>query len=491
MTVVVEFFRNLYFTIAGVLGGFSAAVIPVIEFLNRNIFWGIPMLLLILVSGCYLTFITKGVIFRRFGTVMKYTLKTIFKRNKVEDAGAITPFQAVSTALAATVGTGNIVGVAVAIQTGGPGAIFWMLMAALLGMVTKYAEVTLSVAYRVRNADGNFTGGPMYYITKGLGKKWLAVLFCLFGSIASFGIGNMVQANSLSGGVQASFGISPWITGLVITVLAGLVLIGGIKRISKVAEILVPFMAVLYIIGTLIVLVVNSNLIPAAVGMIVSHAFTGTAAGGGFLGASIMYGARIGVARGVFTNEAGLGSAPIAHATAETDHPARQGLWGAFEVFFDTIVMCFMTALVIITSGLWNAAPMLSGNALAQTAFSNAFAGGGYVVSVGLVLFAFATIIAWYYYGEKCVEFIAGAKGIQIYRLFFVLAIYIGSVAKLTVVWELADLLNGLMAVPNLIALIALSPVIRNLSNDFFADPHRIRPKNEDFTRLLILKNQK
>ncbi len=462
----------------------------VIKFLNENIFWGVPMLVLMMGCGIYLTIVTRGNVFRRFGVVMRYTLLTIFKRKQVADQGAITPFQAVSTALAATVGTGNIVGVAVAIQTGGPGAIFWMLVAALLGMATKYAEVTLSVAYRIRNADGQLAGGPMYYITRGMGKKWLAYLFCVFAAAASFGIGNMVQANSLSGNVQASFGIAPWITGIVVAVLAGLVLIGGIKRISKVAEILVPFMAAFYIIGALVVLAINITEIPAAIALIGKHAFTGSAASGGFLGATIMYAVRIGVARGVFTNEAGLGSAPIAHASAETDHPARQGLWGAFEVFFDTIIMCSITALVILTSGLWNAEPMIEGSALSQEAFSQAFSGGGYIVTIGLVLFAFATIIAWYYYGARCMEFIAGQTGVKVYRLLYIAAIFIGSVLKIAIVWEIADLLNGLMAIPNLIALIVLSSVIKKLSEDFFRDSARIRSKDEDYSKYLVIKGK-
>lgn len=462
----------------------------VLQFLNDNIVWGLPMLILMMGTGLILTIVTKGVVFRKFGTLMKYTLATIFKRQKVEDEGAISPFQAVATALAATVGTGNIVGVAVAIQTGGPGAIFWMWISSLLGMVTKYAEVTLSVAYRERNEKGELVGGPMYYIEKGTGKKWLALLFSLFGALAAFGIGSSVQSNSLAGGVESSFGIEPWVTGIVISILAGAVLIGGIKRISSVAEILVPFMAVFYIVGALIVLVINRELIPSAFATIFKDAFTGTAATGGFLGASVMYATRIGVSRGVFTHEAGLGSAPIAHASAENDHPARQGLWGAFEVFFDSIVMCTITALVIITSGLWKADPMLDGNALSQVAFNNAFSGGQYVVSIGLVLFAFATIIAWYYYGEKCIEYLAGQKAIPLYCVIYIITIFIGCISELDLVWELADLLNGLMAIPNLIGLLILTPVIKKLSDDFWKEPHRTRPRDENFKEFLTYKNR-
>ena len=462
----------------------------VIRFLNDNIIWGIPMLVLMLGTGAYLAMVTKGVLFSKFGTVMRYTGKTLFQKSpKGQQKGSISPFQAVSTALAATVGTGNIVGVAVAIQTGGPGAIFWMWVAALFGMVTKYAEVTLAVAYRQKNKNGELVGGPMYYITKGLHKRRLAVLFCLFGFLSSFGIGNMVQANSLAGGLSASFSIQPWISGIVISILAGCVLIGGIKRISRVTEILVPFMALFYILGALLVVGIHIDRVPAAFSMIFKDAFSGSAAAGGFAGATMLYAMRIGVARGVFTNEAGLGSAPIAHAAANNDHPARQGLWGAFEVFFDTIVMCTITALVILTSGVWQTTA--EGSALSQRAFAGAFAGGEYIVSIGLVLFAFASIIAWYYYGEKCLEFLSGSKYVFVYRLAFIAAIFLGCVADLALVWELSDLLNGLMAIPNLIALVALAPAVRMLSRDLFADPHRIRKKNEDFSALLVTRGRR
>lgn len=463
----------------------------IIEFLNDNIIWGMPMLILMIGTGLLLIFITKGIIFSKFNIVMKYTLATLFKKKTEAKEGTITPFQAVSTALAATVGTGNIVGVAVAIQVGGPGAIFWMWVSAIIGMMTKYAEVLLAFAYKDKNEKGEVVGGPMYYITKGLGKKWFALIFCFCGIFASFGVGSMVQANALAGGVKATFGVAPWITGIAVAVLAGLVLVGGIKRISSVAEILVPFMALFYIVVALAVLVLNASGIPAALALIVKSGFTPAAASGGFLGATVMYAARIGVARGVFTNEAGLGSAPIAHAAADNDHPARQGLWGAFETFFDTIVMCTMTALVILTSGLWNADPMMEGNAMSTLAFDNAFNGGGYVVALGLVLFAFATIIAWYYYGEKCVEYMVGQKGIGFYRIIFLITVYLGCVAQLDVVWQLSDLFNGMMAIPNLIALFLLAPVVKDLTTDFFKDPDRIRPDNEDYSKFLIFNGKK
>ncbi len=458
-----------------------------IVWLNDNIIWGLPMLILMLGTGVYLTIRTKGVIFTHFGTVMANTLKTIFKKQLNEEEGMITPFQAVCTALAATVGTGNIVGIAIAISVGGPGAIFWMWICAVLGMVTKFCETTLAVAYREKNKQGDYVGGPMYYISRGLGWKKTAFAFCVFAVIASFGVGNMVQANAVSGGLKSAFQISSYVTGIVLAVLVGMVIIGGIKRIATVAEKLVPFMAGIYIVAAIVVLIINAGKIPAAFGMIIKDAFTGTAAVGGFAGSTMMYAARIGVARGVFTNEAGLGSAPIAHASANTDHPARQGCWGAFEVFFDTIVMCTITALVVITSGLWSDGDM-DGTYISLTAFQNAIPGGEYIVSVGIVLFAFATIIAWYYYAEKALEYIAGIKAIRLYQIIFVVLVFVGCVAEVDVVWELADLFNGLMAIPNLITLVALSTTIIKLTRDFFHDSKTIRPKNTSFSSFLQFK---
>lgn len=387
-------------------------------------------------------------------------------------------------------------GVALAVATGGPGAIFWLWLSALAGMVIKYCEVTLSVAYRTRNERGEIVGGPMYYISRGLGVSWLAVLFAIFGFLASFGIGASVQANSLATSVNATFGIPLPAIGAVVAALAGLVLIGGIKRISQITEVLVPFAAVFYLIAAFVVLVFNAAEIPAAIGMIFRDAFTGTAATGGFLGATVMYACRVGMSRGVFTHEAGMGSAPIAHASADTDHPARQGLWGTFEVFFDTIVMCTITGLVIITSGLWHADPMMSEGAMSSAAFGQSIPGGQYIVTVGLMLFAFATLIAWYYYGEKCVEYLfrrapaAARVAVRVYQVAYVAMVFAGCVTNLDVVWEFADCFNGLMAIPNLIALIALSPVIRRLAADFFRDPDRRRPRDTDYSGLLVFRDK-
>lgn len=442
-------------------------MIRIIIWLNNNFIWGIPMLVLMLGTGFFLTLKTNFLIFTSFGKVMENTLKTIFKKKDVRREGTISPFQAVCTALAATVGTGNIVGIAIAISVGGPGSIFWMWVCALLGMVTKYSEVTLAVAYREKNKDGDYVGGPMYYISRGLGWRRTASVFCIFTIIASFGIGNMVQANAVSSGIKSVFNVSNTVTGFILAILVALVIIGGIKRISSVAEKLVPFMAMMYILAAALVLIINYENIPGAFKLIFSDAFTGTAAVGGFAGSTFLYATRIGVSRGVFTNEAGLGSAPIAHASADTDSPAQQGCWGAFEVFFDTIIMCTITALVILTTGVWKDGK-INGAEMSIKAFESSLPGGQYIISIGLTLFAFATIIAWYYYAEKAIEFIAGEKSITIYCIIFIVTVFIGCIAEIGLVWELADLFNGLMAIPNLFALIALSSYIKKLTKDFF-----------------------
>lgn len=436
-----------------------------------------PMLLIMIVTGIHLTAATKGMIFRRFGTMIKYTAGTIFDKGKSSSSGSITPFQAVSTALAATVGTGNIAGVSAAIAVGGPGAVFWMWIPALLGMVTKYSEVTLAVAYRKQNKQNETVGGAMYYIADGLGRRKLAVFFSICGCICAFGIGNMVQINSLSNAVNSAFGLNSAAVGIITALLAAVVLSGGIKRIASLTEILVPFMAAFYIMGTIIVLCININEVPKALALIFKCAFTDTAARGGFAGASVMLAMRIGTARGVFTNEAGLGSAPTAHAAAETDHPSRQGLWGAFEVFLDTIVMCTLTALAILTSGVWTSNG-LAETEFTQAAFAESFNGGGYLVTICLIVFAFETVIAWYYYGDKFLEFITGGRFKRLYLAVYLLVIVAGSVTPVSVVWELADFVNGLMAIPNLVALNLLAPAVRQMTEDFFSNPHEIRLKH-------------
>lgn len=475
---------------AGKWGVNMDGILNLIRWLNEKIVWGMPMVILMIGTGIYLTGLTGGAVFVRFGVVMRHTVRTLFQKGDggEPDRGAITPFQAVCTALAATVGTGNIVGVAVAIAAGGPGAIFWMWVSALFGMVIKYCEVTLSLAYRTTNERGEPVGGPMYYIDRGMEKKKLALLFAFFGGMASFGIGASVQANALAGSLKTAFGMDPHRIGVAVAVMGAMIFIGGIRRIANVTEFLIPFMSIVYIGGSLIALAANGKQIPAAFAQIFCDAFTGSAARGGFAGATIMHACRIGMARGVFTHEAGMGSAPIAHASACSDHPARQGLWGAFEVFFDSVVMCTITALVILTSGLWTDAAYVSdGRGMSAAAFENAFPCGRFTVTVGLVLFAFATIIAWYYYGEKCVEYLfrGNKTAIRIYQITYTVMVYVGCVASLDAVWEFADLFNGLMAVPNLIALIAMSGTVKNLNDDFFADPDTVRSGETDFSRLM------
>lgn len=433
-------------------------------FIN-DLVWGWPFLILIVGTGVLLTVLTRFISVTKFGYVMRQTFFKIFKKDQVGE-GEITAFQAVSTALAATVGTGNIAGVGTAIAIGGPGAVFWMWVAALFGMATKYGEVVLAIVYREKTEDGRFIGGPMYYLTNGANMKWLGILFALFGAMATFGIGNMVQSNSVAASLNETFGIEPLVTGIVLAVLSALVIVGGIKKIGKVTEVIVPFMAAIYILGGLIIILANITLIPEAIGIIFREAFTGSAAAGGFAGSTLAMSLRYGVARGVFTNEAGLGSAPIAHAAATTDHPVRQGLWGIFEVFADTLVICTITALVIVMTGSVDTG--LDGAALTTSAFNEGLPFGGYIVTFGLVFFAFSTLIGWSYYGERCIEFLFGPKVILFYRLVFIPLIVVGSVGGLRAVWALADTLNGLMALPNLIGLLLLCPVIIKATKSYF-----------------------
>jgi len=435
----------------------------------NSVVWGPVLLILVLGTGTYLSFMTGFFSITKIGYVLKNTLFKMFAKDD-KGEGEVTAFQAVATALAATVGTGNIAGVATAIALGGPGAVFWMWLAAIMGMTTKYAEVVLAVNYREKTEDGRFVGGPMYYITNGLGKswKWLAVLFAFFGTFASFGIGCMVQSNSVALSAQSTFGIPVLATGIVLAILTAVVIVGGIKRIGAFTEKLVPFMAALYILGGLWLLISNAAKIPAAFAMIFSNAFTGTAAVGGFAGTVMMQAIRYGVARGIFTNEAGLGSAPIAHAAATTDHPVRQGLWGVFEVFTDTIVICSITALSILVTGVWETGE--SGAVLSAMAFDTGIpVVGKYIVSIGLILFAYSTILGWEYYGERCLEYLFGTKPIFAYRIIWVIAVIVGAVGGLTFMWDLADTLNGLMAFPNLVGVLMLSPVVFKLTKEYFS----------------------
>ncbi|MBS4030543.1 MAG: sodium:alanine symporter family protein [Clostridiales bacterium] len=430
-------------------------------------FVGGPVLIIaILSTGFYLTWRSNFLQIRRFPLVLQETIFSILRSN-TGAKGEISPFQALTTALAATIGTGNIAGVATAITLGGPGAVFWMWFSAFFGMMTKYAEVVLAVHFRQTRQDGSVVGGPMYFLEHGLNQKFLAVLFAIFGSLAAFGIGNMVQANSVADAVRQAFNIPPLLTGLVLAVATGVVILGGIRRVAAITAKLVPLMAGFYMVGALIIILTSLNQVPAAFATIIGNAFTGRAAIGGFAGAGVLQAVRFGVARGIFTNEAGLGSASIAHAAARTDHPARQGLWGIFEVFFDTHVVCTLTALAIMVTGVWTEG--LEGAALTTAAFNVGLPGpGGYIVAIGLVFFSFSTLVAWSFYGEKCFEYLAGTRSALLYRLVWIPLIPIGAVGGLRTVWALADTLNGLMAIPNLIGLWGLSGIIIKLTREFF-----------------------
>lgn len=432
----------------------------------NGLVWGPPMLVMILGVGLFLSLGLKLMPVLKLGAGFKLMWKG---RSGAESDGEIPPFQALMTALSATVGTGNIAGVATAVFLGGPGALFWMWLTALVGMATKYSEAVLAVRFREVDERGAHVGGPMYYIRNGLGSKWawLGVLFAIFAAIAGFGIGNTVQANSVADVLNANFGLPHWLTGVVLMVLVGLVLIGGIKRIGQVASSLVPLMAISYVFVGLIALAVNADQIPAAFAMVFKHAFSPVAAEGGFAGAAVWAAIRFGVARGIFSNEAGLGSAPIAHAAAQTKSPITQGMVAMLGTFIDTIIVCSITGLVIITSGAWSSGE--TGAALTSLAFENGLPGfGNYVVAISLAIFAFTTILGWSFYGERCVEFLFGVKAIVPYRVLWILAIPVGATINLGFIWLLADTLNAMMALPNLIALLFLSPVVFKLTREHF-----------------------
>lgn len=428
--------------------------------------WGIPLLVLLVGTGILLTVRLRCIQV----TMLPHALKETFARPKSNEAGDVSHFEALMIALAATIGTGNIIGVATAISVGGPGALFWMWMTAAFGMATKYAEGVLAVKYRVVDENGEMAGGPMYYLERGLGQKWLGVMFALFGSIAAFGIGNMVQANAVAGNLKETFGVAPWITGVVLTLFTALVILGGVKNIGTVSSWMVPIMAVVYVSGCLAILARFAGEIPNALALVFHEAFTGSAATGGFVGATVMLAIQKGVSRGVFSNESGMGSAPIAAAAAKTNEPCEQALVSMTGTFIDTIIVCTMTGLVLIVTGAWNSGAEVS--ALTKSAFDIGLPGnyGGYIVSFGIVFFAYSTIIGWGYYGEKCMEYLLGVKALVPYRLVFALAVGVGSVVKLELVWNFSDVMNGLMAVPNLIGLLGLSGVIVSETNRFLAE---------------------
>ncbi|MCB1701373.1 MAG: sodium:alanine symporter family protein [Pseudomonadales bacterium] len=426
--------------------------------------WGAPMLVLLLGTGLYLS------VGLRFLTIRKIpvALRLLLQGRAGKGEGDISPFNALMTSLSATIGTGNIAGVATAVALGGPGALFWMWITALLGMATKYAEAVCAVRFREQDARGNYSGGPMYYIRNGLHKRWhwLAYVFALFGSLAGFGIANTVQSNSVAEVLQDTFAIPPLATGLVLMLLVGAVVLGGIKRIAGVASYLVPMMALSYILMSLVVIITHLGALPGAIVTIIESAMNGTAAAGGFAGASVWAALRFGVARGVFSNEAGLGSAPIAHAAARTNQPVQQGMIAMLGTFIDTLVVCTMTGLVIVIMDVWPTG--VSGASLTSMAFSNAFPGGEYVVALGLCLFAFTTMIGWSFYGERCAVFLLGTRSITPFRIAWVIAIPVGTLVELDLVWLIADTLNAFMAIPNLIALGLLSPLVFRISRDYF-----------------------
>lgn len=426
--------------------------------------WGPAMLILLLGTGLYLTIRLRFLPLRN----LFYAFSLLWKGRNSKEEGDISPFAALMTAMAATVGTGNIAGVAAALFIGGPGAIFWMWMTALVGMATKYSEALLAVKYRETDDEGRHVGGPMYYIKNGMGKKWkpLATAFALFGTIAAFGIGNMVQANAVAGAMETAFDFDNQATGIVLMVLVGLVMFGGIQRIAHTATALVPIMAIVYIGFSLYILGSYIDQLPGALVTIVESAFTGSAAAGGFAGAGLILAIQFGVARGVFSNEAGMGTAPIAHAAAKTNDPVEQGHIAMLGTFIDTIILCTMTALVIMVTGVWQSGE--TGSPLTALAFTTGLGSdlGAVVVAVTLATFAFTTLLGWSYYGERCAEYLAGTKVITGYRILWVLAVFAGAALSnyFNTVLILADVLNALMAIPNLIALLVLSPVIIKLS---------------------------
>ena len=436
--------------------------------------WGAPMLGMLGVTGVLLTLGLAFMPWRKIG----YGFRLLFDKSDPGGAGEVKPFNALMTALSATVGTGNIAGVATAIALGGPGAIFYMWLIALFGMATKYAEAVCAVTYREVDKSGKYVGGPMYYLRNGVGDfapalgKWLGLAFAIFGAVAAFGIGNAVQVNTMAAALVDSFGVPTWLTGVIVAALVGVVVIGGIRRIGEVAGKLVPAMIVLYLGAAVLIVVINIAEVPAAIGLIFTHAFTPAAATGGFAGAAVAAAVRFGVARGVFSNESGLGSAAIAHAAARTDSPVRQGIVAMLGTFIDTLVVCTVASLVILTSGAWTMTGAdggaLTGVVLTSTAFQSTVAGGQFIVTVALAVFAFTTILGWSYYGERCWQYLFSEKSVIVYRALWVLAALTFANVRVDLVWNLADTLNGLMAVPNLVGLLLLAPMVFRVTREYF-----------------------
>jgi len=427
--------------------------------------WGAPLLILLSGTGLYLT-LRLGFIQIRY---LPRALGYLFKKDK-GGKGDVSSFAALCTALAATIGTGNIVGVATAVQAGGPGAIFWMWLVALLGMATKYAECLLAVKYRVRDKNGFMAGGPMYYIESGLGIKWLAKLFALFGvMVAFFGIGTFPQVNAITYAMQDTFNVPVLVTAIIVTLLVGLIILGGVKRIATASSVIVPFMAILYVTTSLVIILLNIEKVPDAISLIIYSAFDPQAALGGAVGFTVMKAIQSGVARGIFSNESGLGSAPIAAAAAQTREPVRQGLISMTGTFLDTIIVCTMTGIVLVLTGAWNN-PELAGATVTNYAFAQGLGTsiGATIVTVGLLFFAFTTILGWCYYGERCFVYLVGIRGVKLYRLAYIVLVGLGSFLHLNLIWIIADIVNGLMAFPNLIALIGLRKVVIEETKDYF-----------------------
>lgn len=434
---------------------------------TRDFIWGAPLLILLIGTGAYLTFVLRGIQFR----YLAFGLKELFSKDRGKSEGDISAFESLMTTLAGAIGTGTIVGVATAIAIGGLGSIFWMWVTAFFGMATKYAESLLAVKFREKDKRGEMIGGPMEYMEKGFGKKWMAVCFAVFGALAAIGTGNLVQVNSIASAVGSVWSLNPWITGCVLAFLTGLVLLGGVKSIGYFAGILVPFMSIFYIGGGLVVLFLHIDQIPSAFGAIFYSAFYGQAAVGGFAGAGIMLAIQMGVARGVFSNEAGLGISSIAAAAAQTDSPGRQAMITMAGTLISTLVVCTITGLVIAVTGVIGAVDEagnpLNGAPMAIQAFNSTITGGSYIVTIGLVLFAFSTVIAWGYYGEKCFEYLFGGTSVKAYRVLFTLLVIPGSALNMELVWAFADISNGLMAIPNLVAIIGLSNILISETKQF------------------------
>ncbi len=446
----------------------------------NSVVWGPPMLILLMLVGVLMTIRTKGMQFSHFGYAMKHTVGKLFHKSEAGH-GEMTPFQAMTTALASTVGTGSIAGITAAVTLGGPGAIFWLWVAALIGMITKYSEVVLAVKFRERNEFGEWTGGPMYYIKNGLGKKWnwLGILFCLFAALASFGIGNSVQVGNIVASINTvitsfnpgfdNFGFTNLIQGIIIAVLTAVVLFGGIKRLGSVTERLVPAMAVIYVVACLVVILANVQEIPRVFASIFAGAFSPSGVTGGAVG-SFMLALSWGVKRGVFSNEAGLGSAPMAHASTSEKNPVMQGLYGIFEVFMASIVICTLTGLTLLCAGIDITYGVMGDTSLNVAALGTVFGskGGSLIIAIGIALFAFSTVLGWSLYGMRCVEFLVGYKAILPYKLVFIVIIVLSATMDLSLAWDIADTLNGLMAIPNLIAVLALSGVVVKETREHF-----------------------